>query len=72
VIENLTKLVDSGKLSEADTAAVKEMINVVELTGKMEEALKVYFGDATDENAKAYEKQRVAAFEAMSKFIGLK
>ncbi len=69
--DSLSDLIDSGKLTEADTASVREMIVINDLLGKTANGIVEYVKDPSDENHSNYDKNRQKAWKAISKFLGL-
>jgi hypothetical protein len=69
--DSLSDLVDSGKLSEDDEAAVTQMIAINDLLGKTAQGIITYIKDPTDENEAAYDKNRQKAWKGISKFLGI-
>jgi ABC-type phosphate transport system substrate-binding protein len=67
----LSDLVDSGKLSTEDEAAVTQMIAINDLLGKTAHNIIEYIKDPSDENEAAYDKNRQKSWKAISKFLGL-
>lgn len=69
--ENLSDLVDSGKLNSDDEAAVNQMIVINDLLGKTAQNIIAYIKEPTDENEAAYDKNRQKSWKAISKFLGI-
>ncbi len=69
--ESLTDLIDSGKLNEGDTAAVREMVVINDLLTKMAGCIVAYAKDANEENEAAYDKNRQKAWKSITKFLGI-
>lgn len=69
--DSLSDLIDSGKLNDADTASVREMIVINDLLGKTSNGIVEYLKDPSDDNKANYDKNRQKAWKAISKFLGL-
>jgi hypothetical protein len=69
--ESLTDLIDSGKLNDGDSAAVREMVVINDLLAKMSGCIVAYAKDPSEDNEAAYDKNRQKAWKAISKFLGI-
>lgn len=69
--DSLTDLIDSGKLNDADTAAIREMVVINDLLTKMSSCIVAYAKDSSDENEAAYDKNRQKAWKSITKFLGI-
>ena len=69
--ESLTDLIDSGKLNEGDTSAVREMVVINDLLTKMTNCIVTYVKDPNEENEAAYSKNRQKAWKSITKFLGI-
>ncbi len=70
--ESLTDLIDSGKLNEGDTAAIREMVVINDLLTKMAGCIVSYAKESNADNEAAYDKNRQKAWKSISKFLGIK
>lgn len=69
--ESLTDLIDSGKLNEGDTSAVREMVVINDLLTKMTGCIVTFVKDPSEENQAAYDKNRQKAWKSITKFLGI-
>jgi ABC-type phosphate transport system substrate-binding protein len=69
--DSLSDLVDSGKLSSDDEAAVNQMIVINDLLGKTAQGIITYIKEPSDENEAAYDKNRQKSWKAISKFLDI-
>ena len=69
--DSLTDLIDSGKLNEADTAAVQQMVVINDLLGKTANGIVTYIKDPSEDNLATYDKNRQKAWKSISKFLGI-
>lgn len=71
VKENLAPLLKSGKLGEADAAALAKMIEINDMLVKMADGVIAYIKEPTEDNKAAYDKNRQKSWTAISKFLGI-